>query len=256
MRVKTKLLSAAALAMALSIAAGSSQALVFAQFSPDRGADMYSWVSSGTAGAFFTTSTAAGTSVGATAVHFSFLDPSLDPGLAFIPAAYTFNATVAAGSPAEFAPGPNTWTQTHLSGDFSFIYNGPDRVYGSTLVTTGSNLLSGSFSNAWIQGNGGSGSTNLSRDNGGLVLTLTSDFEPFLNRAPGSEEFSLNLLGVHPQFGASAGQTLRSFRANGGGNFSFDTTIVPEPATWGLMIVGLGGVGVMLRRRRAGLAFA
>jgi hypothetical protein len=29
---------------------------------------------------------------------------------------------------------------------------------------------------------------------------------------------------------------------------------VPEPATWGLMLVGFGGLGAMLRRRRAGLA--
>jgi hypothetical protein len=29
---------------------------------------------------------------------------------------------------------------------------------------------------------------------------------------------------------------------------------VPEPATWGLMLVGFGGMGALLRRRRAGLA--
>lgn len=31
---------------------------------------------------------------------------------------------------------------------------------------------------------------------------------------------------------------------------------VPEPATWGLMIVGFGGMGAMLRRRRTVLAYA
>jgi len=31
---------------------------------------------------------------------------------------------------------------------------------------------------------------------------------------------------------------------------------VPEPATWGLMLVGFGGLGAMLRRRRAALAYA
>jgi len=31
---------------------------------------------------------------------------------------------------------------------------------------------------------------------------------------------------------------------------------VPEPATWGLMIVGFGGLGVMLRRKRQAIAFA
>jgi len=32
--------------------------------------------------------------------------------------------------------------------------------------------------------------------------------------------------------------------------------VVPEPATWGLMILGFGGVGALLRRRRAELASA
>lgn len=31
---------------------------------------------------------------------------------------------------------------------------------------------------------------------------------------------------------------------------------VPEPATWGLMIIGFGGVGAVLRRRRAAVALA
>jgi hypothetical protein len=31
---------------------------------------------------------------------------------------------------------------------------------------------------------------------------------------------------------------------------------VPEPATWALMIVGFGGAGAMLRRRRAALVAA
>lgn len=31
---------------------------------------------------------------------------------------------------------------------------------------------------------------------------------------------------------------------------------VPEPATWALMLIGFGGLGVQLRRRRAGLSLA
>jgi hypothetical protein len=42
---------------------------------------------------------------------------------------------------------------------------------------------------------------------------------------------------------------LNSFRANGGGNFSF-TASVPEPGAWALMIVGFGGVGAAMRSRR------
>jgi len=31
---------------------------------------------------------------------------------------------------------------------------------------------------------------------------------------------------------------------------------VPEPATWAMMILGMGGIGVTLRRRRSALALA
>ena len=34
------------------------------------------------------------------------------------------------------------------------------------------------------------------------------------------------------------------------------TTVVPEPATWLMMIMGFGGMGAMLRRRRTAVAFA
>ncbi len=58
--------------------------------------------------------------------------------------------------------------------------------------------------------------------------------------------------------------TVRNFAQNGGnpsglrvefGRSDF-TAGVPEPATWGLMIMGFGGVGAMIRRRRATAAFA
>ena len=39
-----------------------------------------------------------------------------------------------------------------------------------------------------------------------------------------------------------------------GFNFTFTTDAVPEPATWGLMIVGFGLVGVASRRRKGALA--
>ncbi len=260
MRVLSKMLSVTAVALSLAAMAAPSQAAVFAQFSPDTGRSMYRWVNNaannnGTGGALYTTATATGTSAGATAVHFSFLDPAL-ADLMFVPAKFLLNATVASGHAAAFTAGPNTWTQTDVNGGFSFIYTGADHVFGSTLVHHNANLLSGTFTDAWIQGNGGTGSTNLSVGNGGMFTSLTSDFEHFTNLDPGSQEFAFNLLGVTPAFGAKTGKALKSFRANGGGNFSFETLAVPEPATWGLMIMGFGGVGVMIRRRRQSAAFA
>jgi hypothetical protein len=47
---------------------------------------------------------------------------------------------------------------------------------------------------------------------------------------------------------------LNNFSAAATGTFS---AAIPEPATWGLMIMGFGGMGAVLRnRRRQGLAFA
>jgi hypothetical protein len=41
-----------------------------------------------------------------------------------------------------------------------------------------------------------------------------------------------------------------------GAAFTPGTGAVPEPAAWALMILGFGGVGAVLRRRRAAAAFA
>ena len=41
-----------------------------------------------------------------------------------------------------------------------------------------------------------------------------------------------------------------------GGSASFVLAGVPEPATWGLMIMGFGGVGALLRNRRRQVTFA
>jgi hypothetical protein len=34
------------------------------------------------------------------------------------------------------------------------------------------------------------------------------------------------------------------------GNFTFYVQAVPEPATWALMLLGFGGIGLSLHRRR------
>jgi opacity protein-like surface antigen len=40
------------------------------------------------------------------------------------------------------------------------------------------------------------------------------------------------------------------------GTLNLSPAAVPEPATWGLMIMGFGGMGAVLRRRRQATAFA
>ena len=39
-------------------------------------------------------------------------------------------------------------------------------------------------------------------------------------------------------------------------NFAFVTSGVPEPATWAMLLIGFGGIGFAMRRRRAGVSLA
>jgi hypothetical protein len=246
--------AAAALTISLAASAAPAQAAVFAQFTPDTNARDFRWINSvlgdtGSGGRFFSIAAQNATLAQGVATHFSFLDPALS-ALAFIPATFTVDVTVASGDPAS-VNGVGVWTQTNLNGNFSFIYNGPtinNYLSSGINLLNGSNLLSGVFTNAWIQGAGGSGSVNLAQVNGGS-MSYTSDYEQFTNMTANTQEFAINLL-ASTNFGANGGSALRGFRANGGGNFSFDVASAPEPATWGLMIAGFGGIGLVMRSRR------
>lgn len=50
--------------------------------------------------------------------------------------------------------------------------------------------------------------------------------------------------------------TFKAATAPGTGRANAITTVVPEPGTWALMIMGFGGAGAMLRSRRRSLAAA
>jgi hypothetical protein len=261
---------AAAAALSLGVAS-ASHAAVFAQFTTVTNAADYSWVKAdATHGSF----TAIGSdtipaspghpSTTGAAIHFGFLDPAL-AALDFLPAQLTISSNVS--NVAASQSGAQV-TQTDVGGGFHITYYDKtlgvgtvQNIDGFNLINGITNLLSGDFTKATITGaggapGGGSGAANFSSAGGG-TLTFTSDLENFSNLVPGSEGFALNLLTALPQFHAASGSVLDSFTANGGGNFSFDTAGVPEPATWGLMIAGFGGMGMVLRaRRRPALAKA
>ncbi|WP_293372809.1 PEPxxWA-CTERM sorting domain-containing protein [Phenylobacterium sp.] len=191
-----------------------------------------------------------GTLAGSGATDFSFenLGPAYN-GVTFVPATFSFTGT-ATNSPATFSGSPNQlWTQTGLDGTFSYTFSGTTgTVIGGNTLTNGENLLSGTFTNAWIQGNGGSGSTNLSISNGG-AMSFTSAVDPALNAAI-NPEFAYTLLDVTPNFGSTgSGAALLSFTGKGDGEFDINLG-VPEPASWSLMILGFGGLGAVIRKRR------
>ncbi|MGZ3402392.1 MAG: PEPxxWA-CTERM sorting domain-containing protein [Phenylobacterium sp.] len=263
MKSLTTLISAAALAASLSALAVPAHAsvILFASFNTGTSnASNIDWVRNGAGGSLFTTATATGTTLGAAAVKFTFLgDPALSDFDA-LSAKLTLSAT-ASNAPAQHNGA--TYTQTGLdNGTFKFVYSGPNQMLdGFNLIANTTVLLSGTFQNAWLEGAGGVGGLDVTIGNGGSAQ-FTSAIYDLSKTVPGSDEFTLHLGNVAPNFGAidpSTGCTvsgcahigttaLNSFRAHAGGDYQF--TAVPEPSSWALMIVGFGGAGALLRRRR------
>jgi hypothetical protein len=246
----SKAFAATAMALALGAVAAPSHAAttLFAAF--DTGASNarnFRFVNGGPADSdsalLYTTANAGATTAGAANVLFSFLgDPALS-GFDHLSAKLTLTGSVV-DTPATF--NGVTYTQTGVNGAFQFVYSGPTTTLnGISLVKNVTHLLDGTFTNAWIQGQGGVGGMDVSVGNGGSASYASSiyDLSGF-----NAEEFTIHLGAVAPNFGrANASSALNSFRTHIGGEFQ---GIVPEPATWALMIMGFGSAGAMLRAQR------
>jgi len=133
---------------------------------------------------------------------------------------------------------PN-FTQSGLDGYFEF------RRQSDNVL-----LLRGDFTNFWLTGITGDRSGNLTSVGGQLNLTsAVTDLSSIFD-----DNAIIGFTNVAPHFNISGGNSLDSFSAsNITGSFGGS---VPEPATWGLMIMGFGGVGALLRSRRRQAAFA
>lgn len=192
---------------------------------------------------------------GARAVSFSFQLDGLTSLVNNATALYTWSAATPAVELATRTDG--VLTQAGITGTFSFIST---EVYtlNTTTFAVGSNLLSGTFSNAAIIGDQFGSSAFFGADSSfaGQSLTFTSDFIDFSGAT--TSIFAVDLANIRSLL--SALQTnlppttaLRTFRAAASGEFSADGDIVvpgiPEPQTWGLMVVGFGMIGMQVRRR-------
>lgn len=128
---------------------------------------------------------------------------------------------------------------------------------GTLTFTNGlGNLLTVNFTNALIGGRDGGVFLWGGDDPGiGASVDYTSDFDsPELSTFDGFDNFMLALT-LNPagaQLTLGANDQLASFDASAVGTFR---TAVPEPGAWAMMIIGFGGMGALLRRRRAGMAF-
>lgn len=212
-----KTLLAAAAAVATLAAAASASATVVYEFTPG----------GSSAGAGYTVINTFDTTAGITGLDFEIKVPPADsngaPPANSIPSGTPYLSVLGGGSATISFAAPVT--------SFQFDWGSID--YYNTLRVN------------WTKG----------------ATSGTKAFTPgfnFTNTADGNQV----LPGTNGLFTVrgTAGETFTSFTLTSDANsFEIDNLAipgVPEPTTWGLMIVGFGGIGAMLRRRRQAAVFA
>lgn len=144
---------------------------------------------------------------------------------------------------------------------FDTVVNGSISITRDTAAAEGSgtrtNLLTVSFTNAELDASQNAGAFTF-KSNDDSVITYTSDFLDFSHVV--TKDFSLSFSGSNPTFSAPLGKSSRSLRFSGTGTFASDPAPlvpgVPEISTWGMMLIGFGTVGAVMRTRRAKAVFA
>ena len=230
-----KMISCIAAAAVAAIAAVPGAAITtFATFSPNSNVPniAYAGVTAGTGSV---------TSVAAP-VTFHFLDPLGTTSVADFVSTLTLNATTAGGNVA-YGLGIAPVT----SGTFSFTAAAPVTFNGKT----GTNLLSGTFTGGAFTGLIGGSAASYINSAPPSMVSFTSDFLNFASTT--ARDISLAINAINPSIAATS-SGLGDFSGTVSGNFGADLTSgsaggVPEPAAWGLMVVGFGLVGAMARRR-------
>lgn len=141
----------------------------------------------------------------------------------------TFAAAIDPTTPGVYVFGVNTGTGTSapftLDGAPGVRFNQTFSVTKALTATIGGNALSVTPAS-----------------NGFSVLVPLSALNPSTGFAP--EQYLWNLW---PRTGTGPGTFVTDFAPNDGG-----IAAVPEPATWGMLAIGFGAIGAMVRRRRAG----
>jgi PEP-CTERM motif len=269
MRIFTKLTVAATLALSAMSVASSANAVVFASWY-NNGDEKIVWNRSDASGQFlngrlytsnnpWVINTSTATPISA---QFSFMNYAPLAGINNLASNFFLTATET-GTPVNV--NGTTLTQNNITGSFSFTYTGPTFTsVNNVLVQTGANLLSGTFSQAFITGQAGGNLATFQAQQPGQTVTFNSDFLGFANSFGRTMLFDMTynstkplVLGctpptTNPNCVVNSRRALADFRGIGNGVFAAGA--IPEPATWGLMILGFAGAGVMLRSNRRRMA--
>lgn len=178
-------------------------------------------------------------------VTFSFLNTNLAPFISHASATLIFSAT---GYNSGYKTLATFADQELISGTYSFISTQAYKIGGTTYAAN-SNLLTVVFSGASVFGKLGSADSLFSDDTvGGGTVTYTSDFLKFGDTD--DRDFAISLGAITPKLGGTT--SLNPFTATPTGSFASDpvplsTASLPEPASWAMMLAGLGTIGLHLR---------
>lgn len=151
-------------------------------------------------------------------------------------AAISINSSTGLGTPLSVVNGSTIDTVAFginpaPAGPFTGTFDFTNSLAGIYSVLLGSSTPGTTFSSASLVGIGGT-SGSVSATGSTNVLSLLSGT---LN--PGSYRFTFG--GTAPAGGAAVS-----------GNLTFATAAVPEPASWALMLLGFGALGMVIRRRQ------
>jgi hypothetical protein len=242
----SRLATVAGVAAAASCAASVAHAASiyeFAEFSQlsSAPANVF-WDNPGnTTSAVFSTG-AAGKSI-AVPIQFSFVNNPALSSVTDVSATLLISNAGVAGVAATKTP---ILDQKGIFGDFQILYSGlSDLVISGIHYSTGTNLLSGTFTNGQLSGQG---------PKGNIIAATNASSVTFTSAIPGAlinstkRDVTFSLSAVTPNLGAIKDKALKSFSANANGQFDQG---VPEPATWTMLILGMAALGAAARRRRA-----
>ncbi len=179
-------------------------------------------------------------SIGTQNVRITLYDPMDAGNTTFVDGTLTFNAT---GNTSATVVGDNV-VADFANGFFSLTANSAFTFLGNT----GTNVLSASFTNGTLTGIlDGLSPTFTASIPVSAFTGVTSTF--FTDPMQQLTNFSIGMSDANPTVSVVNGQ-LQSFTAASVGTFgSGPASVVPEPATWAMMIIGFGLVGSAMRRR-------